>query len=162
MDLKVFVEDIKRKTNYGPNKMKLFLKKEKNIDVSTTTIYKFYLKRNLIRKSQKKLKWYRPLKEKLSIKNKGDGVQMDVKFIWKNNNWNYLFSVFDPLTRMYHFTIFKTKESKNAIIAIQNANNYFGFNINSIQTDNGGEFRGEFHDYSLLERLCREGSQNNR
>lgn len=144
-EIRLFIEKTKKKTNYGPLKMKLAVKREFNLDVSTTIIYRYYKRKYLIRRPQKKLSWYQPMKEKLIISKLGEGVQMDVKYVYENGRRQYQFSVFDPYTELYHFTVFDTRESKNAIIAFQNAEQYFGFKILSIQTDNGSEFRGDFH-----------------
>ena len=69
------------------------------------------------------------------------------KYVYEEGMRKYQFSVFDPYTKKYHFTIFGTRESKNAIYAFRLAQKYFGFKILSIQTDNGSEFRGCFHDW---------------
>lgn len=100
--------------------MQEFLKKELNINVSTTVIYRFFKRKKLIRKPQRRLPWYEPMKEKLSVIKPGVGVQIDVKYVY---------------------------QSKNAIVAFLNAQNYFSFPITSVQTDNGSEFRGCFHDW---------------
>jgi putative transposase len=146
-NIKIIIEETKLKTNYGPEKMRLYLLRRHQIDISTTIIYRYYKRKMLIRKPQKKLSWYTPMKEKLTIKNKGEGVQMDVKYVYELGKRKFKFSVFDPYTKKYHFTIFDTKHSKNCIVAMLNAEKYFGFKFISIQTDNGSEARGEFHDY---------------
>lgn len=144
-ELKAFITQTKLKTNYGPEKMKRYLKKVKKITVSTTIIYRYYRDQKLIRKPQKKLPWYEPLKHPLTIRSPGEGVQMDVKYVHQSTKRHYQFSVFDPYTKLYHFTIFPSKHSKNGITAFQNAERYFGFQIRSVQTDNGSEARGVFH-----------------
>lgn len=145
--VKRFIEEQKLRTNYGPLKMKLLVKKELGLDISTTIIYRFYQKKKLIRKPQKKQPWYEPLKYHLTIEKPGQGVQMDTKYVYKQGIRMYQFSVFDPFTEKYHFTVFPSKESKNAIQAFKVAQRYFGFKILSIQTDNGSEFRGVFHTW---------------
>lgn len=150
-EVKRFIEHHKLISNYGPLKMKLFVKKKLEIDISTTIIYRYYRKKNLIRKPQKRMPWYKPMKYALTIEKQGYGVQMDVKYVYENSIKKYQFSVFDPFTEKYHFTVFNSKESKNAIIAFQRAQRYFGFNILSVQTDNGSEFRGCFHGW-LIEK----------
>ncbi|NCU42168.1 MAG: transposase [Candidatus Moranbacteria bacterium] len=144
-EVRTFIEKEKRRTNYGPLKMKLLVKRELGIDISTTIIYRYYKRRKLIRKPQRKYSWYSPMKEKLVITKPGEGIQLDVKYVYEKGRKIYQFSVFDPYTEKYHFTIFPTKESKNAIVALQNAERYFRFKAVSIQTDNGSEFRGYFH-----------------
>src|SRR4030042_2180843 len=144
-ELRKFIEEQKLITNYGPLKMKMLVKKKIGIDISTTIIYRYYRRRKLIRKPQKKLPWYEPMKSALIIQKQGEGVQMDVKYVYEQGIRKFQFSVFDPFTEKYHFTIFPSKESKNAITAFLKAEKYFGFKISSVQTDNGGEFRGDFH-----------------
>jgi hypothetical protein len=146
-EVRKFIEDQKLKTNYGPLKMKLWVKRKLGLDISTTIIYRYYKKKHLIRKPQKKLPWYQPIESPLAITKQGEGVQFDVKYVYEGGIRKYQFSVLDPFTEKYHFTIFATKESRNAITAFKLAEKYFGFKILSIQTDNGGEFRGCLHDW---------------
>lgn len=146
-EIKKFIEEQKLKTNYGPLKMRMLLKKKLDMDISTTIIYRYYRKRKLIRRPQKKLSWYKPLKYHLIVEKPGEGVQIDVKYVYVQGTRHYQFSVFDPSTEKYHFTIFPTKESKNTIVAFKRAERYFGFKILSVQTDNGSEFRGYFHQW---------------
>lgn len=146
-EIKKFIEYHKLISNYGPGKMKLFLKKELNLDVSATIIYRYYKRRKLIRKPQRKFSWYEPMKHHLTVKNPGEGVQVDVKYVYPNGKRNFQFSVFDPFTKKYFFLIFPTKESKNATVVFKRAQKYFGFVILSVQSDNGAEFRGDFHNW---------------
>lgn len=133
--------------------MKMAIKKEMGLDVSTTIIYRYFKKKKLIRKPQRKMPWYEPMKKALTIEKQGQGVQMDVKYVYPKGRREYQFSVFDPFTKKYHFTIFSTKESKNAITAFRRAQRYFGFRILTIQTDNGSEFRGCFHRWLTEKKL---------
>lgn len=146
-----FIKEKKHLTNYGPLKMKYLVKRELGLDLSTTIIYRYYKKKRLIRKPQRKLPWYKPMKQSLVIAKPGEGVQMDIKYVYESGSRKYQFSVFDPFTKKYHFSIFSTKESKNAIKAFKSAQEYFNFKILSVQTDNGSEFRGVFHLY--LEKI---------
>jgi hypothetical protein len=141
------MEVTKRQTNYGPAKMRLAIHRRFGLVVSTTIIYRYYRRKKLIRRPQKKLPWYDPMKEKLLITKRGEGVQMDVKYVYEGGKRKYQFSVFDPFTELLHFTVFSTRESKNVVIALRAAQMYFGFTILSVQTDNGSEFRGDFHQW---------------
>ena len=49
-EVKQFIEKEKLKTNYGPLKMKFLVKRKLDLDISTTIIYRYYLRRKLIRK----------------------------------------------------------------------------------------------------------------
>lgn len=146
-ELKEFIKTTKLRTNYGPEKMKRYVNKIKGITLSSTIIYRYYKKERLIRKPQRKQPWYEPMKSKLTIRSPGIGVQMDVKYVYARSKRKYQFSVFDPYTKLYHFSIFPTKHSKNCIEALKSAELYFGFKIVSVQTDNGSEARGVFHQW---------------
>ncbi len=61
-EVRLFIEKEKLKTNYGHLKMKLWVKRKLGLDISTTIIYRYYKKKKLIRKPQKKLPWYEPMK----------------------------------------------------------------------------------------------------
>jgi len=152
-EIRKFIEEQKFKTNYGPLKMKLLVKKKLGIDISTTIIYRYYRRKKLIRRPQRKLPWYEPMKQALIITKPGEGVQMDIKYVYEDGIRKFQFSVFDPFTEKYHFTILATKESRNAIAAFLNAEKYFGFKILSIQSDNGGEFRGDFHNWLTKQNI---------
>lgn len=152
-EVRKFIEEQKLITNYGPLKMKMLVKRKLGVDISTTIIYRYYKKKHLIRKPQKKLPWYQPMKSPLIIVKPGEGVQFDVKYIYESGIRKYQFSVIDPFTEKYYFMVFSTKESKNAIGSFKLAEHYFGFKILSVQTDNGGEFRGCFHDWLTKQNI---------
>jgi transposase len=152
-EVKQFIEAEKFKTNYGPKKMKMLLKKKLGLTVSTTIIYRFYQKKKLIRKPQRRLPWYQPMKQKLIVKQPGEGVQLDIKYTYEKGYREFQFSVLDPFTDKYFFKVFATKHSRNAVLAHQAAEQYFGFKILSVQTDNGSEFRGDYHDWLTRNNL---------
>jgi len=152
-EVKKFIEKNKIDLNYGPLKMKLLVKRELGLNISTTIIYRYFKRRKLIKKPQRKFGWYEPLKYHLAVQKPGEGVQMDVKYVYESGRRKFQFSVFDPFTLKYHFTVFTSKESKNSITAFLNAEKYFRFKIASVQNDNGTEFRGEFHNWLLKKNI---------
>lgn len=143
--IRVFVQDLKRKANYGPLKMKLAVEREFGITVSTTVIYRYYRRKGLIRRPQRKLGWHAPLREPLLIRRPGEGVQLDVKYVYPEGRRAYQFTVLDPYTELCHAEAFPARESENAALVLERAAGSFGFPVLSVQTDNGSEFRGEFH-----------------
>lgn len=80
-------------------------------------------------------------------------MQMDVKYVYEHGVRKYQFSVLDPFTEKYYFTVFPAKESNNAITTFQRAEKYFGFKIVSVQTDNESEFRGCFHTWLTRKKI---------
>ena len=146
-DIKVFIHEQKLLINYGPKKMSLFVKRKFNINISTTSVYKFYKKKGLIRRPQKKLEWYKPLKEPVIPKGPGDVVQMDAKYVWEDGIRKYQRTFIDIWTGMQFATVVSTMTAEDTINALLEAEKYFPFKILGIQSDNGSENRGEFHKY---------------
>lgn len=99
--VKLIVYEAKLKYNYGPKKMQFYLKDRCGIVVSTTAIYKYFKKRRLIKKPQKKLPWYRPMKERYVSTRPGENVQLDVKYVpGEDKAWNYQFRFADTFTNI--------------------------------------------------------------
>ena len=88
-EIKIFIVTEKLRINYGPKKMRLLLQRRFGITISTTAIYKFYKKKGLIRRPQKKLPWYQPLKDPVIPHAPGDVVQVDTKYVWQENKRRY-------------------------------------------------------------------------
>lgn len=151
-EIKSFIEKEKLKTNYGPLKMKYLVKRELGLDLSTTIIYRFYRKKDLIRKRQKKLPWYQPIKERIFVQKPGQNVQLDVQYVWQSRFF-YRFRFVDEYTRMQFFYLAGSKDSQEAIKSLEQAQKYFPFKIQAIQTDNGAEFRGNFHQHLLQNQI---------
>ena len=148
--IKMIVYENKIKYNYGPEKMRIFLKEKYQVEISKISIYKYYKKRHLIRKPQKKQPWYTPLKEPYFAKLAGENVELDVKYVpGKDLSWSYQFRFLDTVTNLQFAIEAKSKDAFSTIWAYQRAIKYFPFKIIGIQTDNGSEFRGVFHRYLI-------------
>lgn len=150
-DLIAFIEQEKRRGNPGPLKLSLMIKRRFSIAVSSTIVYRLLKRKGLIRKPQKKLPWYTPLKEPLIPTYPGDIVQMDAKYLWRDSKRVYQRTFVDIYTGMERAIVTDTMESIDTVRAFETAAAYFPFRINGVQTDNGSENRGDFHAY-LVER----------
>jgi len=146
-EIRIFIEQEKMRINYGPLKMKLLIKRRFNIDISTTAIYKYYKKKSLIFRPQRKLAWYTPIKELVIPRVPGDVVQMDAKYIWENNTRKYQRTFIDIYTGMQFATVTNTMTAEDTIKAYLKAEKYFSFRILGLQSDNGSENRGDFHKH---------------
>jgi hypothetical protein len=144
-DIKTFVVEEKLRINYGPKKMKLLLKRRFGLEVSTTAIYNLYLKKALIRRPQKKLLWYTPIKKVVIPKLPGEVVQMDAKYVWEDNRRKYQRTFIDIYTGRQFAIVVESMNSSDTIKAFKMAEKYFPFKILGVQSDNGSENRGEFH-----------------
>lgn len=139
------VLEMKALCNYGPEKMRLHLWKALGVSVSSTALYKFFRKKRLIRKPQKKLAWYRPMKRRLKVKRPGQNVQLDVKYVPSaEGGWSYQYRFIDALTRWQFAVECLDRSAASSILALRLAERSFPFPTRGIQTDNGGEFRGDF------------------
>lgn len=148
--LRVLLVEAKQRYNYGPEKLRLYLKRETGVAVSATAIYKFMKKRRLIRKPQKKQAWYAPMKEPYRAVNPGENVQLDVKYVPASGGWwDYQFRFLDTATNLQFATTLPLRDARSTIQAFYAAERSFPFRIDGVQTDNGSEFRGAFHEYLL-------------
>ena len=145
--VRICIAEEKLRLNYGPRKMSLLVKRKFGLNISTTSIYQFYQKKGLVRRPQKKLPWYKPLKDPVIPKAPGDVVQADAKYIWENNERKYQRTFVDIYTGFQHAVITECLDSISMVHAFEEAEKIFPFQINGVQTDNGSENRGEFHQY---------------
>ncbi|MFH0951770.1 MAG: DDE-type integrase/transposase/recombinase [Patescibacteria group bacterium] len=146
-DVCVFIESEKKATNYGPLKMKLLIKRRLGIELSTTIIYRFFKRRKLITRPQKKLPWYTPLKEPIIPVKPGEVVQLDTKYVWLNGKRRYQRTFVDIYTGFQQAVVVNSLEAQDTIMAFKEVIKTFPFVIFGIQTDNGSENRGDFHQY---------------
>ena len=153
-NIQVFIVENKMKYNYGPKKMSIFIKRELGIYISPQAIYKFYKKKKLIRKPQKQQKWYTPLKKPYYAVIPGENVQLDVKYVpGKEQQWLYQYRFIDTVTNLQYSVDMESRDALTTITTFKQAKKYFPFTIHGIQTDNGGEFRGKFHDYLVRNKI---------
>ena len=146
-EIKIVISEEKLRINYGPKKMKLLIERRFGISISTTAIYKFYKKKGLIRRPQRRLPWYKPLKDHIIPKAPGDVVQVDTKYVWLNNKRKYQRTFVDIYTGFHHAVIVDSLEAQSTVIAFEEAEKIFPFPILGVQNDNGSENRGVFHQY---------------
>lgn len=143
--VKVLVYATKIRYNYGPGKMAVWLQREHGVSVSPSALYGYFRKRHLIRKPQKKLPWYRPMRERYLAKIPGENVQMDTKYVpGPDQTWVYQFRLVDQVTGIQAAVDRAGQCAADAIVALRLARRIFPFPILGIQTDNGSEFRGMF------------------
>ena len=146
-EVKVFVVKEKLRLNYGPRKMKLLLKRRFDLTVSTTAIYNLYVAKGLIRRPQKKLPWYQPIKAPVIPDRPGAVVQMDAKYVWQDNQRKYQRTFIDIFTGRQFAVVVSSMTAEDTINAFCEAEIFFPFPILGVQSDNGSENRGDFHQY---------------
>lgn len=153
-NVRVLLVEAKESYNYGPRKMQVYLKDKVGLTVSTTAIYKFMKKKRLIRKPQKKQPWYAPMKRPFLATAPGENVQLDVKYVpGAGGQWEYQYRFVDTVSNLQYATNMFIKDAMATITALHGAQRYLPFPIQGIQTDNGSEFRGVFHDYLAQKQI---------
>lgn len=152
--VKQLIEQEKLKFNYGPLKMKHLLKRRLDLEVSTTIIYRFYQKKHLIRRPQKKLAWYEPMKERVIPHQAGEVVQIDTKYVWEDGQRKYQRTFIDIFTGFQHAVVVDSLEAEATIYAFKETELVFPFKILGVQTDNGSENRGVFHQYLVQQGIA--------
>lgn len=151
---KVIVVEAKEQYNYGPKKMAVYLKQRYKLLIAPNAIYKFYKKKHLIRKPQKKQVWYTPLKQPYRATMPGENVQVDVKYVpGPDRSWQYQYRFIDTVTNLQYAFDADTRDSLTTVTMFRYAQRSFPFSIAGIQTDNGGEFRGAFHTYLITNKI---------
>lgn len=144
-EVRQLIETEKLRTNYGPRKMAVWLWRRHGLKASPTIIYRFYRKRGLIRSPQRRLPWYQPLTERIIPTGPGELVEADLKYVWVDGRRQYQITFTDVFTGWPTATIRPRKTDDDAIAAFAEAKKQYPFPIQCVQTDNGGEFRGDFH-----------------
>lgn len=154
-EIAVVVIRTKRMYNFGPLKMREYLRQNHGVCISTTALYKFFKKKKLIRKPQRKQAWYAPMKEPYAASIPGENVQLDVKYVpGMDGGWRYQYRFIDTVTNMQYAVDMDSKDARTTIFALRAAERSLPFPILGIQTDNGGEFRGVFHIYLLTRGIA--------
>lgn len=148
--VRVLLVEAKRQYNYGPRKMSKYLRREIGVAIAPSTIYKFMKRRRIIKKPMRRQSWYAPMKEPFLAAKPGENVQLDVKYVpGIDGCWNYQYRFIDTVTNLQYATTLLFKDSRSTVKAYHAAERSFPFSITGIQTDNGGEFRGAFHEFLI-------------
>jgi transposase InsO family protein len=146
-EVREVIEREKALTNYGPLKMSLLLGRRLGLSVSTTVIYRFYVRKGLVRRPQKRLPWYRPLSEPVIPAGPGEVVQVDTKYVWEGGRRMYQRTFVDVFTGFQHAVVVASLEARATVEALEDAERAFPFPILGVQSDNGSENRGVFHQH---------------
>ena len=146
--------EAKERYNYGPRKMRIYLREKTGTAVSANAIYTFFKRRHLIRKPRKKQVWYTPMRQRYLATTPGENVQLDVKYVpGFDGTWHYQYRFIDTVTNIQDATESCVKDARSTVRALHGATRSFPFAITGIQTDNGSEFRGVFREYLVKVRI---------
>ena len=159
----IIIKVRKKHSTWSKEKIARYLEIEKGIKVSPSTVYRVLkqtklierIKNKRIEKKNKKRANKKRIRKGLKATFPGEVVQIDVKHLPQKGATYYQFTAIDKYTRLSYAKVYTTKSSRKAKEFLEEAREYFGFEIKKVQTDNGSEFLGEFDRY-----LKEEGIQH--
>lgn len=122
-----------------------------NIKTSVSTVGRILKRRGLIDKriSKKKSRAAKSPRARFprgfTIRNEGDMIQMDTKYIMLTGGRKYYqFTAIDVLSKRRVLRVYKTQSSKNGVSFLEECEQAFPFAMKVIQTDNGAPFQKYF------------------
>jgi len=146
----IIIKTRKKYPTWSKEKIAKYLEVEKGIKVSPSTVYRVLKQTNLIEriknkkieKKNKKKANKKRIRKGLKATFPGEVVQIDVKHLSQKGRTYYQFTAIDKYTRLSYAKVYATKSSRKAKEFFKEAQEYFGFEIKKVQTDNGSEFLG--------------------
>jgi len=145
---------LRKKTNYGPERLQFHLELEYNIHLPKSTIGHILKRENLI--SPKRLKHRKKHLKRYQMPNPGDLVQMDVKYLPYRikGQQHYQYTALDDCTRWRFAKIYHELSVNNTHAFAGELIKAAPFKIKAIQTDNGVEFTYKFvSDTKCIDKL---------
>ncbi|MCM8792796.1 MAG: IS481 family transposase [Candidatus Omnitrophica bacterium] len=130
----------RKRTRYGPKRIKLYLARDYGIIVSEHAIYRTLVKQDLIKKYKKRKKKDPRL---YSMPYPGDRVQIDTKWLdtYPGRPYrHYQYTAIDDCTRLRIIRIYDNLSIYNSLRFLRLVVCSFPFKIKEVQTDNGIEF----------------------
>lgn len=157
------------KTGYGKARLKDEILDKTGVLISENTIGKV-LKRLKLTVEKRRYSTQKKHTRCYNVLYPGQRVQMDIKYVPSEicplGRKYYQYTVIDECTRLRHLEWHDSIWNKRVVEALDNAQKYFGFPIETVQTDNGIEFTyrytaeltAEHKDPKEhpLDRYCRE------
>jgi len=147
---------LRQSYHFGPGKIAMYLKRYHDVSISASGIWRILkrLELNRLPASQR----YKRLDKRWQRYEKqlpGHQVQIDVKFIeplkGALRKKHYQFTAIDDCTRLRVLRIYPALNQKTAIQFVDYVLERLPFQVQVIQTDNGGEFGASFH-YHVLDK----------
>lgn len=146
----------KKYHNCCGEKIKYYLKRDHDIDISVKTIYLILNEKYKLRSKYKKGRSYVKLQKS---EKERDIVQVDTVHFGELFAYTYI----DTFTRQAHVEVEEGIEAEDGARTLQQAGNLFG-KVKMMQTDGGPEFKGEFtkkiQRYAKVHRVSRPYKKN--
>lgn len=143
--------EIRKEFQMGPTRIKWYLERYYNIEVSDSSVYRILAKYGVTRLGKTVSR--RTVHTKRYTKSSpGHHIQMDVRFlIFKADDGKktkrYQYTAIDDATRIRALKVYEKHNQKSAIDFVNYVIERFPFRIHTIRTDRGHEFQAKFHWY---------------
>lgn len=145
-ELEKAVVKMRRRTNYGKERLHDCLK-DRGIVVPVSTIGKILDRKGLLLKQRT----YKTEKKHTRVYNllwPGQRVQMDIKYVPAEvvliGRKYYQYTITDECTRMRYLTWHDSIWTQKVVETLKEAQMFFGFKLDCVQTDNGIEFTFDY------------------
>jgi transposase InsO family protein len=145
-ELEKAVVKMRKRTNYGKERIHDELK-DRGIVIPVSTIGKILDRKHLLLK-QRTYKTQKKHTRSYNLLYPGQRVQMDIKYVPSEmcpfGRRYYQYTVKDECSRMRYLAWHDSIWTLRAVQTLKEAQEFFGFNIDCVQTDNGIEFTFDY------------------
>jgi transposase InsO family protein len=139
--------------HFGPDKIAMYLKRYHDIQISKSGVFRILKRLQLNRLPQnQRYKAHEARWRRYEKPEPGHRIQVDVKFLERIKGPRkryYQYTAIDDCTRLRVLKIFEHINQRTSIQFIDYTLSRLPFRAHVIQTDNGGEFQGQFHWHVL-------------
>lgn len=135
------IRRMRKKTKFGPDRIKFYLIKDRSLNIPRSTIYAILRRQELIAKHRRLKK--HPLI--YNLPNPGDNVQVDIKVIGGYSVKRAMqYSAIDDATRIKLARIYAERSNHYSVEFLGYVANKFPFRIKRISTDNDSVFTNTY------------------
>lgn len=135
------IKRMRRKTKFGPDRIRFYLIKDYSISMPRSTIYAILKREGLIKKHKR-------LKKHLlryNLPNPGDNVQIDIKVIGGYSTKRAMqYSAIDDATRIKLTRIYSERSNYYSVEFLNYITNKLPFRIKKVSTDNDSVFTNRY------------------
>lgn len=135
------IKRMRKKTKFGPDRIKFYLLKDYSLNVPRSTIYAILRREKLIKK-HKRIKKHLLM---YNLPNPGDNVQVDIKVIGGYSVKRAMqYSAIDDATRIKLTRIYSERANHYSLEFLDYITNKYPFRIKRISTDNDSVFTNRY------------------
>jgi transposase InsO family protein len=132
---------MRKKTNFGPDRIRFYLAKDYSLAVARSTIYAILKREGLIKKHKKRKKKPRMY----NLPHPGDNVQLDIKVIGGYSTKRIMqYSAQDDATRIKFTLLYRERTNHYSVEFLNYIHARFPFRIKQISTDNDSVFTNAY------------------